>query len=141
MDMKRISAKTHTVFFPCRHNDYQPLILRPKNLFILAIILIIIKILLFSWFLSYPKTNYFANVTSSQLIELTNKERVERGLPALKVSEVLIRAAQEKAQNMLTEGYFAHTSPSGANPWYWFDRVGYNYVAAGENLAKDFNER
>lgn len=40
---------------------------------------------------------------------------------------------------MLTYGYWAHVSPTGVTPWHWFDVVGYNYSAAGENLAKNFS--
>lgn len=138
--MKRIVAKTHKVFFPSHHNDFQPYILRPRNLFILAIVLLVIKFLLFSWFFYYPQTTHFAVVASSKLVELVNQERIAQGLPALKVNDQLVQAAQQKAQDMLAKDYFAHTSPSGITPWYWFDKVGYNYVAAGENLAKDFTE-
>jgi len=52
----------------------------------------------------------------------------------------LEQAAQQKAQDMIKNNYFAHTSPAGTSPWYWFDKVDYNYVAAGENLAKDFTD-
>jgi len=106
----------------------------------LAVILLVIKFLLFSWFFYFPKTSEFAVVTSSELVDLANKERVTEGLQPLTINEKLVQAAQEKAQDMLTNGYFAHTSPLGITPWHWFDAVGYNYVAAGENLAKDFTD-
>lgn len=140
MSMKRIVVKTQKIFFPSRHNNYQPHILRPRNLFVLAVILLVVKFLLFSWFFYYPKTNQFAVVTSSELVELVNKERATKGLQPLKLNDKLVQAAQQKAQDMLAKEYFAHTSPSGVTPWYWFDKVGYNYVAAGENLSKDFTE-
>ncbi len=41
---------------------------------------------------------------------------------------------------MSTKGYFAHTSPEGITPWYWFTQAGYHFVFAGENLAIDFTE-
>jgi len=127
-------------FFPSHYNNYHPFILRPKNLFILAVILLVIKFLVFSWFFYFPKTSEFAVVTSSELIDLANKERVFQGLQPLEINEKLVQAAQQKAQDMLDNGYFAHTSPGGITPWHWFDVVGYNYVAAGENLAKDFTD-
>jgi len=135
-----IYKKMHKTFIPSKKNDYQPLILRPKNLFILAVILVVVKFLLFSWFFYFPETSNFAVVTSSKLIELVEQERVANNLSELKINAKLTEAAQEKAQDMLNNGYFAHTSPSGVTPWYWFDKVGYNYVAAGENLAKDFTD-
>jgi len=48
-------------------------------------------------------------------------------------------SALAKAQNMFAEDYWAHVSPSGIQPWYWFTQAGYTYQYAGENLAKDFD--
>ena len=48
-------------------------------------------------------------------------------------------AAQAKADDMATKGYFAHTSPDGKNSWYWFKQAGYTFTYAGENLALDFS--
>jgi hypothetical protein len=45
-----------------------------------------------------------------------------------------------KAQDMAAKGYFAHTSPEGRSPWYWFDQAGYKFIFAGENLAVNFDE-
>jgi hypothetical protein len=53
---------------------------------------------------------------------------------------LLNQAAQEKADDMAQNGYFAHTSPDGKTPWYWLDQVGYNYSYAGENLAVNFTD-
>lgn len=127
-------------FIPSKKNDYQPLLLRPKNLFILAVILLVAKFMLFSWFFYYPKTSEFAAVTSAKLIELTNNERIANGLKPLKINDSLSRAAEGKAQDMLINSYFAHTSPTGTSPWHWLEKNNYNYVAAGENLAKDFTD-
>ncbi len=41
---------------------------------------------------------------------------------------------------MAENEYFAHTSPEGVTPWYWFEKVGYDYNFAGENLAVNFTE-
>ena len=130
----------HKTFFPSKRNDYQPLILKPKNLFILAIVLLMAKFMLFSWFFYFPKTSEFAIVTSAKLIELVNNERIANGLKPLKINDKLSQAAEGKAQDMLINSYFAHTSPTGTTPWYWLDKNDYNYVAAGENLAKDFTD-
>jgi hypothetical protein len=40
---------------------------------------------------------------------------------------------------MFSENYWAHVSPSGIQPWYWFAQANYPYTYAGENLAKDFD--
>jgi hypothetical protein len=138
--MRRVAKKAKCAFIPHTENDFQPHILKPRSLFVIAVVLLLIKFLVFSWFFCFPKTSQFAVVVGSQLVELVNKERVALGFQPLKVSGKLVQAAQEKAQDMLNNNYFAHTSPTGINPWYWLDKVGYKYTAAGENLAKDFKD-
>jgi hypothetical protein len=83
----------------------------------------------------------FANasqITSSRMVELTNESRSEAGLEKLSVNEKLEKAAEAKANDMLINQYFEHTSPQGVTPWYWFEQAGYEYVYAAENLAIDF---
>jgi uncharacterized protein YkwD len=77
-------------------------------------------------------------IYGSVLISLTNQNRVAANLSELKVNPVLEKAAQMKADDMAAKGYFAHNTPEGFTPWYWFDKAGYNYVYAGENLAVNF---
>jgi hypothetical protein len=45
-----------------------------------------------------------------------------------------------KADDMAAKSYFAHTSPEGIDPWYWFNQAGYKFTYAGENLAVDFSD-
>jgi hypothetical protein len=45
-----------------------------------------------------------------------------------------------KANDMAAKSYFAHTSPEGLTPWYWFKKAGYVFSYAGENLAVNFRE-
>ncbi len=87
---------------------------------------------------SLPKTVFFADVTKNALFDLTNQEREGLGLSPLKENTKLDEVAYQKAKDMLDNGYFAHSSPTGINPWYWFKNVGYHYQAAGENLAIGF---
>jgi hypothetical protein len=81
-----------------------------------------------------------AAVLPAILSDLTNKEREENKLQTLTVNPVLNKAAEMKALDMATNGYFAHTSPEGKTPWYWLEKVGYKYKYAGENLAINFND-
>jgi len=74
------------------------------------------------------------------LTSLTNQERAQNNVPPLTENALLDQVAQDKANDMATLGYFAHTSPQGKTPWYWFDLVGYRYSAAGENLAVNYFE-
>jgi len=84
--------------------------------------------------------HFFASIAPDVLVELTNIRRDDEDLRELRVSPLLTEAAQKKANDMASKGYFAHTSPEGVTPWYWFDFVDYNYRYAGENLAVNFTE-
>lgn len=77
-------------------------------------------------------------ISAEELLTLTNQQRAEAGLASVKANAELSKAAFMKANDMFEHQYWAHTSPSGVTPWQWFDKAGYNYVYAGENLAKDF---
>lgn len=79
-------------------------------------------------------------VLPGALTVLTNNARAENQAPALSENALLDQAATLKAQDMAAKGYFAHTSPEGKTPWYWFNAVGYHYVYAGENLAVNFTD-
>ena len=78
------------------------------------------------------------NITLSQIIELTNKERVKAGLEPLREDMNLDVAAKQKALNMFSENYWAHFAPSGKTPWDFIIASGYRFSFAGENLAKNF---
>ncbi len=81
---------------------------------------------------------FTSSVTIDEVVKATNEERATEGLAPLSYNEKLADAARRKAANMFSENYWAHVSPSGKSPWVWFQAAGYNYVYAGENLAKDF---
>lgn len=80
-----------------------------------------------------------SSITRQQIIDLTNMERKQYGVSTLKENSILDKAAEDKAKNMFAENYWAHNSPSGNSPWVWFKKEGYNYVYAGENLARGFS--
>ena len=77
-------------------------------------------------------------IYASVLVNLTNRDRAAQNLSELKINPLLEKAAQFKADDMATRGYFAHNTPEGLTPWYWLTRVGYEYKYAGENLAVNF---
>ena len=79
-------------------------------------------------------------IYASVLVNLTNKDRARENISELKVSPILEKAAQMKADDMASKGYFAHNTPEGLTPWYWFTLAGYKYEFAGENLAVNFEE-
>ena len=81
---------------------------------------------------------YASNIPPTEVINLTNQKRAEAGLNALSNNETLAQAARAKGQDMLAQGYWAHTAPDGTQPWKFFTDAGYRYRYAGENLARDF---
>jgi len=80
-----------------------------------------------------------SGMTSAETIKLVNDARTSQNLPELAVNEKLAKAAEDKINDMIKNNYFAHISPSGTTPWNWFEKVGYNYRFAGENLAINFS--
>ncbi|MBM4401625.1 MAG: hypothetical protein FJ044_00055 [Candidatus Cloacimonetes bacterium] len=128
------------IFLPQEKNDHRPLALRHPALGTFFVILLTIQLVLNNFYSTDPHILGFAtSIYQKELIELTNKERENAGLSPLTESPVLDKAAYLKAQDMLADNYWAHVAPDGTTPWVWFDKEGYNFLMAGENLAKDFN--
>lgn len=138
--VKKIVFQLQLIFIPCQENDYRPSFLKGKFLFRYLLIILILKLAIVPLFLYFPKTIFFADITSSALLNLINQERENQGLGLLKENPLLVWAAELKAEDMLKYDYFAHRSPQGITPWHWFKKVGYDYKFAGENLAIGFLE-
>lgn len=83
-------------------------------------------------------TAFAGGISSGEVITLTNESRAIAGLSVLTENKDLSLAATEKANDMINNDYFAHTSPTGVDPWHWFKNAGYNYKYAGENLAVNY---
>ncbi len=132
----------HTHFIPSHLNGYQPYFLRLRIAAgILGLVLGVEALYLAQTFLVLPSSsNYLAAIFATVLVEQTNQSRMTENLSTLSVNTTLERAAQLKADDMASKSYFAHNSPDGKTPWYWFDAVGYDYAAAGENLAVNFTD-
>ncbi len=139
--MKKLTKWFKKYFIPHEHNEFKPHFLRHESALIILLIIIIVEAaFLVQVFIVFDKTNFLASVLPGALTALTNEERAENGAGPLKENALLAKAAQLKAEDMAKNGYFAHTSPDGKTPWYWFNQVGYKYTMAGENLAVNFFE-
>ncbi len=71
---------------------------------------------------------------------LVNQERARNGRPPLQANAQLEQAARAHSQEMVTEDYFAHVSPSGETPLQRIQATGYlpgppAGYAVGENIA------
>lgn len=125
---------------PHKHNDHRPHLIRRHGLLTMAGLVVAVQ--LAANLILGPSAlvlGYASNINISDLFALTNQERAAAGLPALALDNRLNQSAAFKANNMFSEDYWAHVSPSGIQPWFWFQKAGYNYSYAGENLAKDFD--
>lgn len=69
------------------------------------------------------------------VLNMTNKERVNKQFPALKLSPKLNRSAEAKLLDMFSNQYFQHVSPEGVGVSDLVRKTGYEYIVVGENLA------
>ncbi len=72
----------------------------------------------------------------AKVIELTNDERRKKGLLVLKADNSLGVVAREKSNDMQTNNYFSHTSPTYGSPFDMLNEFNVSYYKAGENIAK-----
>ncbi len=126
-------------FTPHHTNNCRARILHPSVLSLFVAFFILGQFALNFYLLISPSVLGFAsNISPERVIEITNQKRAENGLAPLTINGNLSEAAQRKAGDMFAFNYWAHVSPSGRTPWSFFKEVGYTYLYAGENLAKDF---
>lgn len=128
-------------FIPHAGNKYKPDSLQTLSLGVMGFLIL----------LSFAAANIHAllwissdwlvsTILPAVIVELTNEERDDDSLGELRRNSVLDEAARLKAEDMAAKGYFAHYSPEGTSPWYWFDEAGYAFIHAGENLAVHFTD-
>jgi hypothetical protein len=128
-------------FVPSEDNAYRPHLLRkPWLLFFLTVILSTEGLYIAASVAHESAYNFLSAVSIGDVISLTNVERVKVGDGTLRENSLLDAAAQAKANDMATLGYFAHVGPGGKQPWSWISEAGYAYAQAGENLAVRFDE-
>lgn len=141
--MKVHHAVNHAMkhlFIPHEGNEYRPHFFREVSIIIILVISIFLLGASFGTSFFIHKTVLGANVASSVLVDLTNNSRVANNESPLLLNTKLQHAAFLKGQDMSNLGYFAHESPTGVTPWYWFKQAGYTFLYAGENLAINYTE-
>lgn len=70
-----------------------------------------------------------------EVVKFTNNERAKHGLAPLEVHDELMNSAQIKSDDMSTNDYFSHQSPTYGSPFDLMKKLGITYRAAGENIA------
>ena len=135
--MKRAHHAVKLAIVPHKKNDYYPHLIRKYGIVIIVCLVIGIQ-LAYNFATASTVLGIASDITITSLFDQTNEARKQAGVAPLNLNEKLNDAAYLKAQDMMTDQYWAHTSPSGVEPWKWFGDVKYNYSEAGENLAKGF---
>jgi uncharacterized protein YkwD len=135
-----MSKNIHHYLIPTKKNNNVPHIFSEKSVAALLMVFVFVFLFATAGKLVVQKTNFLALVKSAVLVDLTNESREQNSIHKLAINPVLEQAAQLKADDMAAKSYFAHTSPEGITPWYWFRQAGYDYRYAGENLAVNFSE-
>lgn len=126
-------------FIPHEDNAHKPHALRTRTIIIVALAILALEfVFLLQSSVIMPRSNFFALILPDVLVEQTNEQRNSAQVETLRTSPLLEIAAQQKANDMAAKEYFAHTSPEGVTPWYWFEQAGYSFRSAGENLAVRF---
>lgn len=127
------------LFLPHISNNHRAKFLHHSSLLLLIGILLFASVITsHTSRLSGQVLGVSSNITTSELLALTNSQRAQQGLAPLKLNSELSNAAAYKAQDMLAKDYWAHNSPDGTTPWVFVKSSGYDYLYAGENLARGF---
>jgi hypothetical protein len=130
----------HHLFVPRESNNHRAHFLHAESLLVLVSILLLTNFLTPKVEQRYPHVlGLTANIAISDLVNLTNQKRAEAGLPLLTLNDQLSQAAGAKAQYMFSHNFWAHNAPDGTTPWVFIKNSGYEYVYAGENLARGFS--
>lgn len=75
------------------------------------------------------------NSDEKEVFDLINKQRTNNGLATLKNDSEVQRVARIKAQDMVDNNYFSHTSPIYGSPFDMLKSFKISYKTAGENIA------
>lgn len=128
------------LFVPHEKNNHRAKLLHADA------IVIAISGVIFLFSLLNPIQNNFpavlgthSNISPTELLSITNDYRRENGLGPLRLDSDLSQAAAGKATDMFAKNYWAHIAPDGVTPWSFILNSGYEYLYAGENLARGYS--
>lgn len=129
------------LFVPHEGNKFRPDFLERLSVGIMLILILLSFAMANLQSLLWISSDWLVStILPAVIVDLTNDERSSEKIGTLTRSSILDKAANLKAQDMAKNEYFAHYSPTGVSPWYWFDQAGYDYLHAGENLAVHFTD-
>lgn len=70
-----------------------------------------------------------------EFLDLINANREANGLPALQIDSEVQNVARLKAEDLVTNNYFAHNSETYGDIQNMLTTFGISYISAGENIA------
>lgn len=127
------------LLIPHNSNNYRSKILHHASLLILISFFTLLTFFGIIINKTYPEVLGISyQISDKELLNLVNVEREKNGLEDLELNEKLSKAAQEKANNMFQSNYWAHFAPDGTTPWKFIVDQNYEYIYAGENLARGY---
>ena len=95
--------------------------------------------------LTAPPVNSNANANgnftayANEVLRLCNNIRSSRGLAPLTLNDKVCKVANLKAQDMASNNYFSHQSPTYGSPFNMLKNNSISYSAAAENIAKGYS--
>lgn len=127
------------LFLPHASNNHRPKLLHYDSLLIVAGVVFLATFLLSSVKQHDPMVlGAYTDISTQDLLLATNQQRLNAGLAPLVLNQQLSNAAYAKAIDMFKKNYWAHIAPDGTTPWDFIKATGYQYVYAGENLARGY---
>ena len=88
--------------------------------------------------INIPTTSDAVLSYEKEVVRLVNEIRAKNGLKALTYDWELSRVARYKSEDMRSNRYFSHTSPTYGSPFQMMKSFGISYRSAGENIAKGY---
>ncbi|MFJ7825387.1 S-layer homology domain-containing protein [Psychrobacillus sp. NPDC096623] len=79
------------------------------------------------------------NLRATELLKLVNEERIKSDLKPLVYDTTVEKVANIKAQDMKTNNYFDHISPTYGSPSNMLTKFGVYWTASGENIAAGYS--
>ncbi len=129
------------LLLPHEGNSHHPKLLRHKHLFGMSAFLLLLNFSSLAISLALPGGQAQSTAISREtIVALTNRTREKEEVPLLVMDTRLNEAAQKKADEMATLGYFAHTSPEGKTALDFIRNHGYVMQYAAENLAVRYTQ-
>lgn len=130
----------HHLFVPRQSNNHRSKVLHYEVLLLVVAFLLSALITLAGVEKQYPAVlGDSVSISVQDLVTYTNLKRQTNGLAPLTLNKELSIAADQKAQHMFAQNYWAHVAPDGTTPWVFIKDSGYQYLYAGENLARGFD--